>query len=281
MRIGNGYINNKIGVIIYNHDIYSCPDLLNEFNINNTTDLIKNNDALEYLKNHYNTCIKTGIDKYGPAISNPEKIICVGKNYKEHALETGSGIPESPVLFSKFNNTLTGHLNDIIIDFSDSIDYEGELGIVIGKKARNVDENDAMDYVFGYYIANDVSARDLQYRTSQWLLGKIPDGFYPNGPFIVTKDEVNDPMNLDIRTLRNGDTVQHSNTRNMIFDIKYLIGYISKYLTLMPGDVISTGTPEGVILGTNEKNWIKNNETIEVKIEKLGSLKNRFIKYKN
>ncbi len=280
MRIGNGYINKRQEVIIYNDYIYSCYDLLNEFNVSNTTDLIKNTEAFEYLKNHYHQCNKVEIESYGPAIGSPEKIICIGKNYREHALETGSNIPESPVLFSKFNNSLSGHLNDILIDVSDNIDYEGELGIVINKKARNIDENEAMDYIFGYYIGNDVSARDLQYKTSQWLLGKTLDGFYPNGPFIVTKDEINNPMNLDIKTLRNGNIVQSSNTKNMIYDIKYLVSYISKHLTLMPGDVISTGTPEGVILGKEEKDWIKHNETIEVKIDKMGSLKNRFIKYR-
>ena len=216
---------------------------------------------------------------FAPAVGNPEKIICVGLNYRSHILETEKKVPDNPVLFSKYSNTLAGHLDNIKISNPDlKVDYEGELGIIIGKTARNVGD-DFDKYVFGYFIGNDVSARELQYRTSQYLLGKTLDGFYPNGPSIVTKEEIPDPQNMWIKTKVNGEVRQDSNTKNMIFSIGKLISYISEYLTLKPGDIISTGTPEGVVMGMKdkEKHWLKPGDTVEVSIEGLGTLKNRFI----
>ena len=216
---------------------------------------------------------------FAPAVGNPEKIICVGLNYRSHVLETEKKVPDNPVLFSKYSNTLAGHLDNIKISNPDlKVDYEGELGIIIGKTARNVGD-DFDKYVFGYFIGNDVSARELQYRTSQYLLGKTLDGFYPNGPSIVTKEEIPDPQNMWIKTKVNGEVRQDSNTKNMIFSIGKLISYISEYLTLKPGDIISTGTPEGVVMGMKdkEKHWLKPGDTVEVSIEGLGTLKNRFI----
>ena len=216
---------------------------------------------------------------FAPAVGNPEKIICVGLNYGSHILETEKKVPDNPVLFSKYSNTLAGHLDNIKISNPDlKVDYEGELGIIIGKTARNVGD-DFDKYVFGYFIGNDVSARELQYRTSQYLLGKTLDGFYPNGPSIVTKEEIPDPQNMWIKTKVNGEVRQDSNTKNMIFSIGKLISYISEYLTLKPGDIISTGTPEGVVMGMKdkEKHWLKPGDTVEVSIEGLGTLKNRFI----
>ncbi len=216
---------------------------------------------------------------FAPAVGNPEKIICVGLNYGSHILETEKKVPDNPVLFSKYSNSLAGHLDNIKISNPDlKVDYEGELGIIIGKTARNVGD-DFDKYVFGYFIGNDVSARELQYRTSQYLLGKTLDGFYPNGPSIVTKEEIPDPQNMWIKTKVNGEVRQDSNTKNMIFSIGKLISYISEYLTLKPGDIISTGTPEGVVMGMKdkEKHWLKPGDTVEVSIEGLGTLKNRFI----
>ncbi|MEM0135804.1 MAG: fumarylacetoacetate hydrolase family protein [Thermoplasmatales archaeon] len=216
---------------------------------------------------------------FAPAVGNPGKIICIGLNYRSHIAETEKKIPENPVIFSKFHNSLAGHLESIRIPSSGlKIDYEGELGVIIGRTARNIGE-DFSKYVFGYFIGNDISSRELQYRTSQYLLGKTLDGFYPNGPSIVTKDEIADPQNLRIKTTVNGSVRQDSNTSNMIFSIGKLLIYISSYLTLQPGDIISTGTPDGVVLGMKDKenNWLKQGDVVEVSIEGLGTLRNGFV----
>ena len=216
---------------------------------------------------------------FASVVMRPQKIICVGLNYRSHVEETRDKLPESPVLFSKYSNSLAGSGDSIAIPHeTKQLDYEGELGIVIGKKGNNIKESDAFDYVFGYFIGNDVSARDLQFRTSQWLLGKTGDGFYPCGPFITTGDEIRDPQKLSIRTKLNNEIRQDSNTSYMIFSCAYLISYISRFMTLYPGDIISTGTPEGVILGMPEDKrvWIKSGDRVTIEIEGLGRLENVF-----
>ena len=186
----------------------------------------------------------------GPCVGTPEKLICIGLNYKRHARETGMAVPETPVLFSKFNNTLAETGEPIPLpDNAVQYDYEVELGVVIGKEARYVSVDQALDYVFGYFTVNDMSVRDLQFRTSQWLLGKTPDKFFPTAPYLVTADEVGDPQNLGLSCWVNGELRQNSNTADMIFSVAECISYISQYMTLKPGDVISTGTPEGVVMG--------------------------------
>jgi 2-keto-4-pentenoate hydratase/2-oxohepta-3-ene-1,7-dioic acid hydratase in catechol pathway len=213
---------------------------------------------------------------YAPVITNPEKIICVGLNYIDHAKESNMDIPDSPVLFSKFNSALAGHLETIEIPAdAKHIDYEAEMVVIIGKAAKNVSVEDAMSYVFGYSVGNDVSARDLQFRSGQWLLGKTPDGFAPVGPYIVTSDEI-DPNNLSIECRVNGEIRQKANTRDMIFSCAFLISYISNYMTLKPGDLIFTGTPDGVILGAPEEEqiWLKSGDKMVVAIESIGELKN-------
>jgi len=216
---------------------------------------------------------------YGPCIPQPGKIICVGLNYRDHAIECRVPFPEFPVLFSKFNNTITAHQQSIQLPKgSDQIDYEAELVIVMGRKAKNVQQHEALDYVLGYCNANDISARDLQGRTSQWLLGKSIDGFCPIGPYLVTADEVGDPNHLPIRLELNGELRQNQNTNNMIFSCKEIISYISQYITLNPGDIILTGTPEGVIVGypPEKRVWLKTGDRVSVEIEKLGKLVNQF-----
>jgi len=194
----------------------------------------------------------------GPCVGTPEKIICIGLNYKRHAREAGMAVPETPVLFSKFNNTLAATGDRIPLpDNALQYDYEVELGVMIGKEARYVRVDEALDYVFGYFTVNDMSVRDLQFRTSQWLLGKTPDKFFPTAPYLVTADEVDDPQNLGLSCWVNGELRQNSNTADMIFSVAECISYISQYMTLKPGDVISTGTPEGVVMGMTEKNWLK------------------------
>jgi 2-keto-4-pentenoate hydratase/2-oxohepta-3-ene-1,7-dioic acid hydratase in catechol pathway len=212
----------------------------------------------------------------GPVVSDPGKIICIGLNYAKHAAESNMPIPTHPVVFSKFNNTLAGQGESVPLDTSvaEQFDYEVELCVVIGKTASRVSEADALDYVFGYCTANDISVRDLQTRTSQWLLGKTPDKFFPIGPYLVTSDEVGDPQNLRITCAVNGETRQDSNTSDMIFSVAQIVSYLSQYFPLEAGDLITTGTPEGVAMGMANKPWLKAGDVVEVEVEKLGKLTN-------
>lgn len=217
---------------------------------------------------------------HGPCVTDPNKIICVGLNYRKHAEETKAAIPDYPILFNKFNNTLTGHGADIALPkVTDSVDYECELVIVIGKTAKYVSKEEALDHVFGYCCVNDLSARDLQLRTQQWLLGKSCDDFSPLGPYLVTADEVGNPNNLAIRTLVNGEQRQNSNTSDMIFYCDEIVSYISQHMTLVPGDIILTGTPEGVVLGypKDQRVYLKDGDIVTIEIEKLGTLTNRMV----
>lgn len=214
--------------------------------------------------------------RFAPAVLRPEKIICVGLNYINHAEESKMEIPESPILFNKYNNALSGHKEPVPLPAgATQFDYEAELVAVIGKQASNVSEDEALDHVFGYTVGNDFSARDLQFRTGQWMLGKSSDGFAPLGPYLVTRDEV-DPSNLAIECKVNGEVRQSANTKDMIFNCAYLISYISRYMTLEPGDVIFTGTPDGVILGQPQgtQKWLVRGDEIHVEIEGIGALVN-------
>ncbi|MDQ1910078.1 fumarylacetoacetate hydrolase family protein [Paenibacillus sp. GD4] len=217
----------------------------------------------------------------GPAVTHPNKIICVGLNYRKHAEETNAPIPQYPILFNKFNNTLTGHGADVPLPVrvTDKVDYEAELVIVIGKTAKYVSKEDALSHVFGYCNVNDLSARDLQLRTQQWLLGKSCDGFSPLGPYLVTADEVGNPNDLSIRCIVNGEVRQSSNTSDMIFHCDEIVSYISQHMTLVPGDIILTGTPEGVVLGypPEKQVYLKDGDVVTIEIEKLGSLTNRMV----
>lgn len=233
-------------------------------------------DILE--TDHENLFLSEDELQFGPCVPDPGKIICVGLNYRKHAEESNMFVPEYPILFNKFNNTVAAHEEVILLPAkSEQADYEAELVIVIGKKAKRVSKKEALDYVAGYCNGNDFSARDLQFRTSQWLLGKSCDGFCPLGPYLVTPDEVGDPNNLEIKTYVNGEIRQHSNTADMVFHCNEIISYISHYMTLEPGDIILTGTPEGVILGYPEEKqaWLKDGDEVTVEIEKLGRLTNQ------
>jgi len=216
--------------------------------------------------------------EFGPVATRPEKIICVGLNYRHHALEFGAPIPKQPVLFNKFNNSLHPHNQPLRlpVEIASKFDYEAELVMVIGREAKNVSENDALSYVAGYSTGNDFSARDLQMESggSQWMLGKTPDQFAPLGPYLVTGDQV-DPDNLKIECWVNGETRQSSNTSDFIFSSRKIISYISQYITMKPGDIVFTGTPEGVILGyPKEKQvWLKAGDRVACSLEKLGELK--------
>jgi 2-keto-4-pentenoate hydratase/2-oxohepta-3-ene-1,7-dioic acid hydratase in catechol pathway len=218
--------------------------------------------------------------QFAPCIIKPEKIIMLGFNYRRHAMETGTPIPKAPVLFNKFNNALSGHGGTIKlpVKVATKFDYEVELQVIVGKQAREVSEADALDYVFGYATGNDFSARDLQFRdgkASQFMIGKTPDGFMPVGPWLVGADLVGDPQKLAIECRVNGERRQSSNTSDMIFSCAQIISYASQIFTLNPGDLISTGTPEGVIVGKPEaaQVWLKPGDKIACSLEKLGELR--------
>jgi 2-keto-4-pentenoate hydratase/2-oxohepta-3-ene-1,7-dioic acid hydratase in catechol pathway len=212
---------------------------------------------------------------FGPCVTNPEKIVCIGLNYRRHAAETGNPVPKMPILFNKFNSALNSHGGTIAVSEEDAqkFDYEAELVIVIGRTARSVSEADAGNYILGYCTGNDFTARDLQSRSSQWMLGKTLDGSGPVGPWLVTADQV-DGDNLKIECRVNGKIVQSSSTSDMVFNTRQLVSYVSRYFTLRPGDIIFTGTPEGVISGKKkeEQVWLKAGDKLVTSIEKLGDL---------
>ena len=214
----------------------------------------------------------------GPCVPKPSKIICIGLNYRKHAIESGMAIPTVPVVFTKYSNTLVNHGNQIPLGKEGiEFDYEVELGVVIGEKCKNVSIKSALDKVLGYCVANDLSCRDLQFKTSQWLLGKSLDYFLPLGKYLVTADEVGDPQQLQLTCTLNGELRQNSNTVDMIFSVAEIISFLSKHMTLEPGDIILTGTPAGVIMGLPEKKWLKPNDVVKVEIEKLGFTENTMI----
>src|SRR5215475_3141090 len=211
--------------------------------------------------------------QFGPCVTNPEKIVCIGLNYRKHAAETGNPVPKQPILFNKFNSALNSHGGTIAVskDKATNFDYEAELVIVIGRTARNVSEADAAQYIFGFCTGNDFTARDLQSRSSQWMLGKSLDGSGVIGPWLVTSDLV-DGDNLGISLTVNGQKRQSSNTSDMVFNTKQLVSYVSDYMTLKPGDLIFTGTPEGVISGypKDKQVWLKAGDKLVTSIDKLG-----------
>lgn len=208
-------------------------------------------------------------------VTDPAKVLCVGLNYKDHVAETGRALPEYPDVFVKFASTLVGPEDEIKgAHLSDNLDFEGEVAVVIGRAASGVSEDDALDYVAGLAPLNDTTARDLQYRGTQWTLGKAVDGSTPWGPAIVTLDEVGDPQTLDLTTRVNGEELQHSNTSYQIFPIARIVSYISSVLELQPGDVIATGTPQGIGAKRTPPIWLKPGDTVEIEIERVGVLRN-------
>jgi 2,4-diketo-3-deoxy-L-fuconate hydrolase len=214
----------------------------------------------------------SGEPRFGTPVAGIGKMICVGMNYADHAAETGAPVPEQPVLFMKAT-TAIGGANDTVVIPRDSVktDWEVELGVIIGEVARDVSLDDAMRHVAGYAVVNDLSEREFQLEHGgQWVKGKSCDTFGPIGPWLVTRDEVADPQNLSLWLEVNGHRYQHGNTRTMVYGVAYLVSYISRYMTLMPGDVISTGTPAGVGLGLKPPTYLKPGDVIELSIEGLG-----------
>tara|TARA_B110001454_G_scaffold17421_1_gene15673 strand:- start:3260 stop:4114 length:855 start_codon:yes stop_codon:yes gene_type:complete len=226
-----------------------------------------------WLEKNQNSCPQLHDDiRLGPPIMRPSKIVCVGLNYSKHAEESGMDVPEEPVLFFKASSAIIGPYDPIIIPKgSEKSDWEVELAIVIGNKASYVSEKDALSHIVGYVLHNDVSERSYQLeRSGQWVKGKSCDTFAPIGPFIATPDEIGDPNNLNLWLKLNGEEMQNSNTSDFIFNIQEVVSYISQFMTLLPGDIISTGTPFGVGLGLNPPRYLKDGDVIELGIDGLG-----------
>lgn len=221
--------------------------------------------------------------RLGPPIAECSKIVCVGLNYAKHAAESGMDTPEQPVLFFKSTTAICGPFDQIIIPRgSTKTDWEVELGVVIGKRASYVNEEEAMNHVAGYVVHNDVSERAFQLELGgQWVKGKSNDTFAPIGPWLVTRDEVSDPQNLELWLKVNGEQLQSSNTSDMVFGVKHLISYISQFMTLLPGDIISTGTPSGVGLGLNPPRFLKGGDVVELGIAGLGVARQEVISYQS
>lgn len=211
-------------------------------------------------------------------LSKPGKMICVGHNYREHILEMGRDLPANPVVFAKFANTIIGPEDTIpLYPISEQLDYEAEFAFVIGKQTRNVAEENALDYVAGYTIVNDITYRDIQRRTLQWLQGKTVDGSAPMGPWLVTSDELPDPSNLEIVLTVNGEERQRSNTKNLVFTVPKLVAFLSELMTLEPGDIVLTGTPGGVGVARDPQVFLKDGDIVKIEVENIGTLKNKVV----
>jgi 2-keto-4-pentenoate hydratase/2-oxohepta-3-ene-1,7-dioic acid hydratase in catechol pathway len=236
-----------------------------------------------WLEDNQSNCPVIGDDvRLGTPSTRPSKIVCVGLNYAQHAAESGMAVPEHPVLFFKATSALVGPNDDIIIPKgSTKTDWEVELSIVIGKKASYVDEANSLDHIAGYVLHNDVSERAFQLELSgQWVKGKSCDTFAPVGPFIATRDEIKDPNNLNLWLKLNGKMMQNSNTSDFIFNVQHVVSHISQFMTLLPGDIISTGTPFGVGLGLTPPMYLKAGDVVELGIEGLGTSKQNVVAYK-
>jgi 2-keto-4-pentenoate hydratase/2-oxohepta-3-ene-1,7-dioic acid hydratase in catechol pathway len=217
--------------------------------------------------------------RIGPCVAGTGKFICIGLNYSDHAAETGATVPPEPIIFMKATSAIAGPNDDVLIPRgSEKTDWEVELAIVIGKTAKYISEDDAMDYVAGYCLSNDVSERAFQSeRSGQWTKGKSCDTFGPIGPWLVTKDEIVDPQNLGMWLTVNGEKMQNGSTRTMVYGVRYLVSYLSQFMSLHPGDVISTGTPPGVGLGMKPPRYLKPGDVVELGIEGLGIQKQTFV----
>jgi 2-keto-4-pentenoate hydratase/2-oxohepta-3-ene-1,7-dioic acid hydratase in catechol pathway len=239
-------------------------------------------DAVEAAPDGRFMLAESGI-AYAPVVTRPEKIIMMGFNYRHHAEETGTPIPKDPPLFNKYNNALNHHGGTITLptQAAREFDYETELVLVFGRECRNVSEADALDYLAGYCTGNDFSARDLQTLTSQFMIGTTSDGFAPLGPYLVTADRVKDPNNLKLKTLVNGQVRQDWSTNDMIFNCRQLISFASKVMTIKPGDIFYTGTPQGVIFGEKiprkDRAWLKPGDEVVSELEGLGALRFKLV----
>ena len=250
-------------------------------------DVLSRNNGLRDLENQLSSLKMASLEKFTiptesfrprQPVFAPQKVIGIGLNYHDHAKEVGKALPKEPLLFAMYPNAVVGYDDAIVIPaMSHKVDYEAELGVIIGRRGRHIAVGEAIDYIAGYTIVNDVSARDLQSSDSQWIRGKSFDSFAPMGPCMVGTSVLGDGDGLDIRLRLNGEMMQNSNTRNLIFKVPDLVSYISQVMTLEPGDVISTGTPSGVGVGRNPKVFLKPGDVVEVELEGIGTLRNTVI----
>jgi 2-keto-4-pentenoate hydratase/2-oxohepta-3-ene-1,7-dioic acid hydratase in catechol pathway len=221
------------------------------------------------------SAIPVGELRLGPPISDPEKILCMGLNYRDHAAESGMALPEKPLFFAKFRNSLIGPHDEIVLPAaSEQVDYEAELAVVIGRRCRDVDVAQARDCIAGAMAFNDVSARDLQMEVAQWTMGKAIDTFAPCGPALVTMDEIPDLQTLGIRARVNGDTLQDANTSLMVFGVAEAVAFLTRVMTLEPGDIVATGTPAGVGWTRQPPLWLRSGDVVEIEIDGIGTLRN-------
>ena len=279
LRVGNlneekPAIIDKDGII---RDLSPIIEDLNPNTINkNTIKLIKKSDLIKLPEISKNTRI-------GACVSNPQKFIGIGLNYSDHAEETGMKPPPEPIIFIKANSCIIGPNDNIVIPKnSKKTDWEVELGIIIGKKAQYISEDKSFDHIFGYCVVNDVSEREFQIeRAGQWDKGKGCDTFGPIGPYLVTKDEINNVQELNLELKLNGKIMQKGNTNKMIFGVKHIISYLSHFMTLNPGDIITTGTPPGVGMAMNPKIFLKSGDEMRLKIDNLGSQRQNVISMKS
>lgn len=234
----------------------------------------------EQLQNYSGDGQAVDKNQFGAPISRPPKIVAIGLNYLDHASESKMEVPDTPLVFTKFSSSIVGPTDEIQIpvDLTQEVDYEVELGIVIGKKAKNIAPEEALSHVFGYTIINDISARDLQFSDEQWVRGKSLDTFCPMGPVIITADEVADPQSLEISCSVNGDTLQQANTRDMIFGVADLVSQLSHSFTLEAGDVIASGTPQGVGFSRKPPVYLTPGDTVRTRISSIGELNNPIVK---
>ena len=264
---GNRKVDVSEVVDDYNERFFASNDTVNEIN-----DWLKTNT-------HDLPIIKDSV-RLGAPLQRPSKIVCIGLNYANHAKESGMSIPEEPIIFFKATSAICGPYDDLVLPRGgDKTDWEVELAVIIGKEAKYVREETAMDHVFGYCLHNDYSERAFQLEQGgQWVKGKSCDTFAPLGPFITTREEIHDPHQLPLWLKLNNETLQDSNTSDLIFSIPYLVSYLSQFMTLLPGDIISTGTPEGVGLGFDPPRYLKAGDVVELGIEGLGTAKQKVVK---
>ena len=254
-------------------DLSSIIDDLNPDSLNiNTIEIISKTDIKKFPK-------IAEKERVGACVANPQKFIGIGLNYSDHAEETGMKAPVEPIIFMKAVSSISGPYDDIIIPKnSKKTDWEVELGIIIGKKAQYITQNESFDHIFGYCLVNDVSEREFQIeRSGQWDKGKGCDTFGPIGPYIVTQDEISDVQNLNLNLKLNGKDMQKGNTKKMIFNVKYIVAYLSQFMTLNPGDIITTGTPPGVGMARNPQIFLKSGDEMILSIDNLGIQKQKVV----
>jgi len=273
-----GVIKNKgAGVITDNGYI-----LLSEIGFAGSIEQLISSGAygLEEIKNNLsksNEFIRFKNEELDAPLRKPGRIVAIGLNYIDHASESKMDLPKQPLIFTKFNSSITGPFDPVIISsaVTDQVDYEVELAVVIGKRAKNINKENALDYVFGYTIINDVSARDIQFDDGQWVRGKSLDTFCPMGPYLITADEIPDPQDLHLKCVVNNEVLQNASTKDMIFGVADLISILSKSFTFEPGDIISTGTPSGVGFIRKPPIYLKDNDVMVTEVQNIGKLINK------